>query len=135
MATATATFAMKTWDEKPWGEVDGARKITHTFTTNTYTGEIEGESSAHYITTYVSDEEADYVGYEQIVGKIGGREGSIVLECAGQWRDNVASTVWKVVDGAGTGDLAGLTGNGGYVAKHGDTAYAVTLEYTIPGGA
>src|ERR671936_298909 len=36
------------------------------------------------------------------------------IDGEGTWEDGVARTKWTVVPGSGTGDLAGLRGEGGY---------------------
>jgi hypothetical protein len=37
-----------------------------------------------------------------------------------------------VAEGTGTGDLAGLRGEGGYVAKQGDPEVAYELRWSLP---
>ena len=71
-------------------------------------------------------------GYEQIVGNVGDREGSFVLEHVGSWAGSTVTTSWTVVDGSGTEALAGISGSGGYVAKHEIPETPVTLEYELP---
>ena len=133
MPVATGSFTMKTWDETPYGVVDGGPKIAHAHSTNTYTGEIAGESSANYVIFYPEETVGVFRGYEQIAGRVGDREGSFVLEHVGSWVGSTVTTSWTVVEGSGTGALAGLSGSGGYVAKHEIPETPVTLEYELPG--
>lgn len=42
------------------------------------------------------------------------------------------TTSWTVVDGSGAEALAGISGSGGYVAKHEIPETPVTLEYELP---
>jgi Protein of unknown function (DUF3224) len=49
----------------------------------------------------------------------------------GGFEQGAASTRWTVVEGTGTGDLAGLEGDGGYVAKQGDPEVAYELRWSI----
>lgn len=73
-------------------------------------------------------------GYEQIVGKVGDREGSFVLEHVGSWAGTTVTTMWTVAEGSGAGALAGISGSsGGYVAKYEIPETPVTLEYELPG--
>ena len=133
MTMATGSFTMKTWDEQSYGQVEGGPRIAHAHSTNTYTGAITGESSVNYVTLYLDgDATCLYRGYEQIEGTLDGRTGSFVLEHVGSWQDNKATTTWTVIEGSGTGELAGLTGTGGYVAEHDVHETAVTLEYHLP---
>ena len=60
----------------------------------------------------------DFVGYERIVGKIGDRSGSFVLHHTGVYANDVAKADYSVVPGSGTGDLAGLRGQGSMAATH-----------------
>src|ERR1019366_1157095 len=48
-----------------------------------------------------------------------GRSGSFVLLSTGAYADGEAKTSWQVVEGSGTGDLAGLRGQGSSVAASG----------------
>lgn len=132
MILVNAVFTMKTWDETPYGAVDGGPKIAHAYSTNAYTGDIAGESSVNYVIYYPEETVSVFRGYEQVVGKIGGREGSVVLEHVGSWQGATVTTSWTVVEGSGTGELAGMTGSGGYVAKHEIPETPVTLEYELP---
>ena len=133
MVRIAATFTMKTWDEKPVAEGDGAPKVATAISTNTYSGEISGESTATYVITYPTDTIAVFVGYEQITGTIGDRKGSFLVESRGGWSNGEVTTEWTVVEGAATRDLAGLTGAGRYSARHGEEPMHVELDYALPG--
>jgi hypothetical protein len=132
---ATAKFTIKSWDEKTWDgrnwkEVQGAKQ-THAVVTKTYQGDIEGEGTSHTLTTYDSQGSAHYVGLEQVVGKIGTRAGSVVLQVTGSYdvTTGLAKAEWSVVPGSGTDGLAGLQGQGGFVAEHGNPQVVATLDY------
>src|SRR5713101_7162478 len=111
---AAAKFNVKTWDEKTWDgrnwkEVEGA-KLTHAAVTKTYQGDIEGDGNSHTLTTYDSQGSAHYVGLEQIIGKIGTRAGSFVLQVTGSYdvETGLAKAAWSVVPGSATEALRGL---------------------------
>ena len=74
--------------------------------------------------------DAGYAGYERVVGSLGGRSGSFVLRLAGGFEQGAARTDWTVVEGSGTGELAGLQGEGGYVAKQGEPEVAYELRWS-----
>ncbi len=133
MPLTTSSFTMKTWDEKPYAEIEGLPKLAHAHTTNTYTGDISGEASANYVIFYPAERVGVFRGYEQIVGRIGDREGAFVLEHVGSWEGGTVTTATSVVADSGTGDLAGLTGSGGFVARHEIPETPVTLDYELPG--
>jgi hypothetical protein len=42
-----------------------------------------------------------------------------------------ARTTWTVEEGTGTGELAGLRGEGGYVATHGEPEVAFELRWSL----
>ena len=130
---ATGTHDMKTWDEKTWdgkpaNEVSGA-KLTRASVTNSFHGDIEGEGTLEYLMTYRDDGSASYVGLERVVGRIGDRAGSFVLQHSGTFAGGAAKTTWSVVPGSATGDLRGLRGEGGFVAHHGEPSASYTLDY------
>jgi hypothetical protein len=133
---AKATFAVKSWDEKtwegkPWNEVPGA-KLTHAVTTKTYQGDIEGEGTSQSLTTYLDDGSATFVGLERVIGRLGDRAGSFVLQSSGSYDPGtgVAQATWFVVPGSATEDLRGLRGEGSYVARHEDYPNVpLTLDY------
>jgi hypothetical protein len=54
-----------------------------------------------------------------------------VLRLAGGFERGAARTTWTVAEGTGTGDLAGLRGQGGYVAKQGEAAVAYELRWSL----
>lgn len=125
---ATGTFEGKSWDEQTYSQVDGGPKLNRASVTNAFHGDIEGESTLEYLMIYHDDESATYVGLEQVVGRIGERTGSFVLQHSGTYRDGTATTSWFVVPGSGTGELRGLRGEGGFVAQHGPSA-SYTLDF------
>jgi hypothetical protein len=129
---ATGTFDGKTWDEKPYSEVDGGAKLSRASVTNAFHGDIEGEGTLEYLLIYRDDGSASFVGVERVVGRVGGRLGSFVLQHGGTYEGGTAKATWFVVPGSGTGDLRGLRGEGGLVAQHGPSA-SYTLDYDFDG--
>jgi Protein of unknown function (DUF3224) len=116
-AKATGAVAMRSWEEEVYAEVEGAPKLSHDRVGHSFTGDIEGEGTAQFLNAYRDEATATYTGYERVVGRLAGRSGSFVLEVAGRYEDGTATTTWSVVPGSGTGALAGLRGEGGYVSR------------------
>src|SRR5215472_3416796 len=112
MKTANAHFTIKSWDEKPYSEGDGLPKMTKASVTKAYTGEIDGEGRVEYVMMYRGDGTATFVGLERITGRIGGKKGSFVLERTGAFEGGQAREHYTVIPGSGTGELAGLKGEG-----------------------
>jgi len=126
---ATGSFEVKSWDEKPYSEIDGGPKLTHASVTNAFHGDIEGEGALMYLMVYRDDSSTSYFGLERVVGRVGDRSGSFVLQHSGTYEGGAATTTWSVVPGSGTGDLRGLRGEGGYVARGGEKQTPFTLDY------
>ena len=126
---ATGSFTIKSWDEQPFAEVEGAPKLTQARVTTTYTGDLHGEGTSTLVMAY-DGADASYAGYERVVGSLGGRSGSFVLRLAGGFEQGAARTDWTVVEGSGTGELADLQGEGGYVAEQGEPEVAYELRWS-----
>lgn len=125
---ATATFEVKSWDEKPYGEIEGEPKLTRASVSTSFQGEIEGEGTLEYLMVYLGDGSASFVGLQRVIGRLGDRPGSFVLQTSGTFKDGKAEETWSVVPGSGTGELRGLQGRGGFASGHAQ-AYTVTLDY------
>jgi hypothetical protein len=127
---ATAMFAIKSWDEKPYNEAAGQPKLTRASVTKTFTGDLEGESQLEYLMLYRADGTASFVGLERVLGRLGGRSGSFVLQRTGIFDGSLAQESYSVVPGSGTGELAGLRGEGSSAAGHAKEN-PMTLEYEL----
>ena len=127
-AHAKGTFELKAWDEKPFNEMNGMPKLTRASVIKSYQGDITGEGKLEYLMMYRDDGSASFVGLERVVGSVGGRSGSFVLQHSGTFKEGVATVTLVVVPGSGTGDLRGMRGEGGFSVGH-QPPYAMTLDY------
>ena len=125
---ANARFAIKNWDEKPYSEGEDRPKLTRATVAKTYTGDIEGEGQADYLMMYRGDGSAAFVGLERVVGRIGGRIGSFVLQRTGVFEGGIAKESYSVLPGSATGELRGLRGEGSSAVGHG-MEHPFTLNY------
>lgn len=125
---ATATFEVKSWDEKPYNEMEGGPKLTRARVAKSFEGDIEGEGTLEYLMIYRDDGSASFVGLERVVGSVGKRSGSFVLQHSGTFEGGTTKATWSVVPGSGTGDLRGLRGDGGFASAHAQR-YPMTLDY------
>ncbi len=128
--TASARFAIKNWDEKPYSEGQHLPKLTRATVTKNFTGDIEAESQADYLMMYRDDGTAAFVGLERVTGRIAGKSGSFVLQRIGVFEGGQAKESYFVVPGSGTGDLQGLRGEGTSAVGHG-MEHPFTLSYEI----
>jgi hypothetical protein len=127
---AKAEFRITSWDEQAYGEFAGSEKLTRTTVAQTYTGDLEGEGKADSLMYYPpAAAPVPYVGLERFTCTLAGRAGTFVAQSHGAYADGVAEVNWSVVPGSGTGGLAGLRGDGGYRAAHGEEAIALTFDY------
>jgi len=128
--SASARFAIKSWDEKPYSEGENVPKLTRASVTKAYTGDIVGEGRVEYLMMYRSDGSAAFVGLERVVGRIAGKSGSFVLQRAGVFEDGQAKESYSVIPGSASGELQGLLGGGTSALGHG-TDYPFTLNYEL----
>lgn len=130
MQTANARFAIKSWDEKPYGEAPDLPKLTRASVAKTYTGDIAGEGQVEYLMLYRSDGSATFVGLERVVGRIAGKAGSFVLQRTGVFEGGQAKETYVVIPGSATGELHGLAGEGRSAVGHG-MEHPFTLDFQL----
>lgn len=129
-STANARFAIKSWDEKPYSEGENLPRLTRATVTKTFTGDIEGEGQVEYLMMYRRDGSATFVGLERLVGRIGDRSGTFVLQRLGAFEGGMAKESYSVVAGSGTGELGALRGEGRSEVGHG-IEHDFTLTYEL----
>ena len=127
---AKARFAIKTWDEKPYGEGEDLPKLTRANVTKTCTGDIEGEGQVECLMMYRNDGSAKFVGLERVVGRIGRLSGSFVLQRMGLFESGQAKESYSVIPGSATGQQLALEGDGNSAVGH-DTEHPFTLDYNL----
>ncbi|MGH7624574.1 MAG: DUF3224 domain-containing protein [Gemmatimonadaceae bacterium] len=129
--SANARFAIKSWDEKPYGEGPELPKLTRASVTKTFSGDIEGEGQVEYLMMYRSDGSATFVGLERIVGRLAGKAGTFVLQRTGVFEGGEARETYSVIPGSGTGELQGLRGDGTSAVGHGNEhPFLIAYELT-----
>ncbi len=130
---ASATFDIVAWDEKPYDEFEGGRKLSRARVKKAFHGDIEGASTVEYVMAYGADGSASFVGMERVAGRVGERNGSLVLQHRGTFAGGVAKSTYSIVPGLATGDLIGLQGEGESTVGHAPP-YAITLDYDFDAG-
>jgi hypothetical protein len=128
--TANARFVIKSWDEKPYSEGQDLPRLTRASVAKTYTGDIEGEGQVEYLMMYRSDGSATFVGLERVIGRVGGKTGSFVLQRNGVFEDGQAKESYSVIPNSATGELSGLRGEGSSALGHG-TEHPFALNYEL----
>jgi hypothetical protein len=94
----------------------------------TFTGDIDGESPVRALQVLRDDHSASLVSVQRFRGKLGGRQGTFVLQGQEIVENGKIKATWFVVPGSGTGDLSGLRGEGGFEGDFGKGSDG-TLDY------
>jgi uncharacterized protein DUF3224 len=127
---AKGTFAVQSWEENSYVELEGGAKLTRASVGQAFTGDFDGEGSVEWLMCYREDKTADFVGLQRFVGRLGSRSGSFVMKTQGSFDGSEAKGSFDIVDGSGTEELSGITGTGGFAAPLGSTA-SVELDYDV----
>jgi hypothetical protein len=130
VGTLNGEFTVTSWDEKPYAEREGERKLTRASVTQDLAGDVVGTGQVEWLMSYGEGGTAHFVGLQQFEGVIDGREGSAVLETIGDFDGTEATWTATVVPGSGTGGWASMRGEGRFRAPHGSKA-SFTLEYSF----
>jgi len=120
-----ATFDVESWEEQPFAEAPSTAKLTQATVTKKYDGDVTGTSDTVWLMAYADEQTATFVGIERITGSVDGMDGTLVLQHVGTYADGAAKAALTVVEGAGSGDLADVTGGGELLA---DPSGKVTLR-------
>jgi|tagenome__1003787_1003787.scaffolds.fasta_scaffold20308448_2 hypothetical protein len=133
MATsATAEFQVTNWKEDSLLEAGGGPKVTRASVTMAFEGDLEGDGAVEWLMSYDNGSTARFVGMERVVGKVGDRSGTFVLQHIGAFDGETATAELLVVPGTGTGELEGLSGEGTFEAGMGAGGRRkLTLEYDL----
>jgi Protein of unknown function (DUF3224) len=127
---AEATFTLDSWDEEH-SETAGGATFGRARVTKTFTGDIEGTSTAVLLTVATADGPAAYTAHEWFEGSVEGRKGTFVSQHGAVSADR--GVEWTVVAGSGTGELTGITGAGSITVTD-DGTHEFALDYELPEG-
>jgi len=94
----------------------------------TFTGDIDGESPVRALQVLRDNHSASLVSVQRFRGKLGGRQGTFVLQGSEIVENGKIKAMWSVVPGSGTGDLSGLRGEGGFEGDFGKGSHG-WLDY------
>jgi hypothetical protein len=129
---ANGKIAVKTYEPTVFDEAPAGPTLSDIHVTETFSGDINGDGVVHFVQAAQADGSATFVGIERVRGSIGGkdgkRSGTFLLQDHGTVVGKQVKGEWFVVPGSGTGDLAGLRGEGGFEAELGQHA-TIWLDY------
>lgn len=119
IVNVTARRIRKTWNETPFDELEGGPKLTRSCVTNTFEGDIEGESWEEYLMVCQRDGSCHFMSVERVMGSLNGRTGSFVMQSTGTFETGIAEGNLVIVPDSGTGELVGITGKGRFFSAKG----------------
>jgi Protein of unknown function (DUF3224) len=125
---ATGTITVRTYEPTPYDQPADGPVLSRIHVEEEFSGDIEGAGVVEFLQAQLSADAASFVGLERVSGSIGSRSGTFLLQDQGTLRGTTVSGDWFVVPGSGTGELAGLRGEGGFTAELGQGA-DITLDY------
>jgi broad specificity phosphatase PhoE len=123
---ATARIAVQRSESTPYDQTSPA--LVEVRLTEMFTGDIEGESPVRALQVLRDDKSARLVSMQRFRGRLGGREGTFVLQGSETVENGKIKATWLVVPGSGTGELSGLRGEGGFEGEFGKGSEG-TLDY------
>jgi hypothetical protein len=129
----TGTFRVLGWEEAAYEEVAGLPTLVQAAVSEELDGGIVGEASISYLMIYRDDGVASFVGLVRVVGRIGQRLGTFVMQETGTFEGGVAMGHWTILPGSSTGQLRGIRGEGAYTAGREHVSYSLTVSYAANG--
>ena len=128
MERAEGTFSLDRFDdEPPYDDQDGV-KLARAHISKTFQGDLTGTSETEIITVHIENPAAN-AGVERFQGTVQRRKGGFVLRHNAGGDNGVAWMTWKIVETTGTGDLAGIRGEGEItIGPDGGHSYALDYE-------
>jgi hypothetical protein len=125
---ASAVITVHKYEPVAYDEPAGGPVLTRIHVEESFTGDISGAGAVEFLQAAAADGSASFVGIERVTGTVGGRTGTFLLQDAGTVQGSIVSGEWFVIPGSGTGQLAGLRGEGGFRANLGENAQ-IHLDY------
>jgi len=129
MTTAAGTFDLDRFDaEQPHDDRDGVT-LARAHISKTFHGDLVGTSETDIITV-AAGQPAAYAGIERFDGELHGRKGGFVLQHNAGGTAGVPWLTPKIVETSGTGELAGIRGEGQIIIGAGGS-HSYTLDYEL----
>jgi hypothetical protein len=126
-ARAEAKITVQSSEAKPYDQT-ASPALMEIRLNETFTGDIDGESTVRALQVLRDDQSASLVSVQRFCGKLGGRQGTFVLQGSAIVKNGKIKAIWFVVPRSGTGDLSGLRGEGGFEGHFGKGSDG-TLDY------
>ncbi len=124
---ATATITVHSAEATTYDQAAGPA-LVEVRLSEMFAGDLAGESPVRALQVRRDDRSASMVSLQRFRGSLGGRHGTFVLQGVEIVENGRITATWFVVPGSGTGELAGLRGEGGFEGQFG-TGSNGTLDY------
>ena len=115
---AETKITVESSEAEPYDQTTGPA-LTEIRINETFTGDIDGKSPVRALQVLHENKSANLVSVQRFRGKLGGRQGTFVLQGSEVVENGKIKATWFVVPGSGTGDLSGLRGEGGFKGDFG----------------
>ena len=129
MPSAAGTFEITEMHEEPVGGKDQEPRVTRAGGTQRFSGDIEGDGVVEWLACYM-DGKGRLVGLQRIDGSLSGHNGAFVIEATSDHDGKQSAGTWRILEGSGSGELAGICGSGGFEAAGGRTV-SYRLDYEL----
>lgn len=128
--TATGTIESKSWEQAPFADATDAPALGISEGHDTYSGAIEGDAEWRGLTCTAADGSGTFDSLQRMNCTLADRKGTFVLRMTGTFDpDGNSRAQWSVLPGSATGELAGLTGTGGFDSTNGVHTYTLTYDF------
>jgi Protein of unknown function (DUF3224) len=117
-ARATAKIIVHSAEAEPYDRGEGPA-LMEIRLSETFAGDLDGESPVRALQVLRDDRSASMVSVQRFRGRLGGRQGTFVLQGSEIVENGRIEATWFVVPGSGTGELSGLRGEGGFAGEFG----------------
>jgi len=122
-------FTITKWNEEVIKEKSEQVKTVHASVVQSYEGDMKGEGHVEFIMSYTTGVSACFVGFEEFIGVIDGRRGTVTFKHDGTFKDGVACSTFTAVRETATGELSGLDLYGHFTSSEsGKANYSFTEQ-------
>jgi Protein of unknown function (DUF3224) len=130
--TLQTKLKIASWDEKPYRELPDGSKFTRANVALTEGADGLSEATFEALMYYRPDGTSSYVSIMYVTADVSGASGTFVLRGEGSYDGTTATGQSLIVEGSGTGELAGITGSAESSSTHADYPFMpLTLRYDI----
>lgn len=124
---ARAEVTVRSHHASPYDDAGGPA-LVEIHIEEVFAGDLEGSSRARALQAAFDDKTAVLLTLQRFEGRLADKSGTFVLQGQGSVQQGRIDVTWSVVPGSGTGELAGLRGDGGFEGAFGSGSNA-TLDF------